>query len=84
MPSLQPPHTTRVQPAPFPTRPPVLRHMARIGDFREAFLTPELVAQHGAEDKLSNVRWGGKWAPSWMGGGLGTAREEGLGQRRTS
>ncbi|KAG2435847.1 hypothetical protein HXX76_007042 [Chlamydomonas incerta] len=35
---------------------PVLRHMARIGDFREAFLSPELVARHGAEDGIANVR----------------------------
>ncbi|MEW5314804.1 MAG: hypothetical protein WDW38_006273 [Sanguina aurantia] len=30
----------------------VLRHMARVGDFREAFLSPELVAAFGSEDKL--------------------------------
>ncbi|KAG2498182.1 hypothetical protein HYH03_003937 [Edaphochlamys debaryana] len=36
----------------------VLRHMARIGDFREAFLSPELVAGHGAEDGLHNIRDG--------------------------
>jgi hypothetical protein len=30
--------------------------MARIGDFREAFLSPELVAQHGREDGISNIR----------------------------
>uniref|UniRef100_A0A7R9YSI3 Oxidation resistance protein 1 n=1 Tax=Chlamydomonas euryale TaxID=1486919 RepID=A0A7R9YSI3_9CHLO len=35
---------------------PVLRHMARIGDFREALLSPELVAQHGAVDGVTNVR----------------------------
>eukprot|EP00198_Chlamydomonas_reinhardtii_P002645 XP_001691981.1 predicted protein [Chlamydomonas reinhardtii] len=34
----------------------VLRHMARIGDFREAFLSPELVSTHGAEDGIVNVR----------------------------
>ncbi|GFR52476.1 hypothetical protein Agub_g15045, partial [Astrephomene gubernaculifera] len=34
----------------------VLRHMARIGDFREAFLSPELVAAHGAEDGIANIR----------------------------
>jgi len=35
---------------------PVLRHMARIGDFREAFLSPELVTAHGAEDGITNIR----------------------------
>ncbi|GLC41538.1 hypothetical protein PLESTM_001212500 [Pleodorina starrii] len=34
----------------------VLRHMARIGDFREAFLSPQLVATHGSEDGISNIR----------------------------
>ena len=35
---------------------PVLRHMARIGDFREAYMSPELVTAFGAEDGLTNVR----------------------------
>lgn len=30
--------------------------MARIGDFREAFLSPELLAAHGAHDGLANIR----------------------------
>eukprot|EP00798_Chlamydomonas_sp_ICE-L_P000839 gene839-33570_t len=34
----------------------VLKHMARIGDFREAFLSPEMVAAHGREDGLQNIR----------------------------
>ncbi|GAX76085.1 hypothetical protein CEUSTIGMA_g3528.t1 [Chlamydomonas eustigma] len=34
----------------------VLRHMSRIGDFREAFLSPELVTSFGSEDGLTNVR----------------------------
>ncbi|GIL82720.1 hypothetical protein Vretimale_8294 [Volvox reticuliferus] len=34
----------------------VLRHMARIGDFREAFLSPQLVATHGSEDGITNIR----------------------------
>ncbi|KAG2451189.1 hypothetical protein HYH02_003796 [Chlamydomonas schloesseri] len=34
----------------------VLRHMARIGDFREAFLSPELVSRHGSEDGIVNIR----------------------------
>jgi len=36
--------------------PAVLRHMARIGDFREAFLTPELMHEHGHLDGISNIR----------------------------
>lgn len=35
---------------------PVLRHMSRIGDFREAFLSPELVTAFGAEDYITNIR----------------------------
>lgn len=34
----------------------VLRHMARIGDFREAFLSPDLVAAHGPEDGITTIR----------------------------
>lgn len=34
----------------------VLRHMARIGDFREAFLCPDLITAHGAEDSIGFVR----------------------------
>ncbi|EFJ41453.1 hypothetical protein VOLCADRAFT_107660 [Volvox carteri f. nagariensis] len=34
----------------------ILRHMARIGDFREAFLSPYLVAVHGPEDGIYNIR----------------------------
>ena len=33
-----------------------LRHMARIGDFREAHISPELVSEFGSEDGLTNVR----------------------------
>jgi hypothetical protein len=32
--------------------------MARIGDFREALLCPELVNSHGYEDGVTNIRWG--------------------------
>ncbi|KAF6262460.1 TLD-domain-containing protein [Scenedesmus sp. NREL 46B-D3] len=31
----------------------VLRHMARIGDFREALLSPDLITAHGAEDGMA-------------------------------
>eukprot|EP00882_Tetradesmus_deserticola_P003737 GHRQ01003952.1.p1 GENE.GHRQ01003952.1~~GHRQ01003952.1.p1 ORF type:complete len:434 (+),score=147.57 GHRQ01003952.1:516-1817(+) len=34
----------------------VLRHMARIGDFREAFLSPDLITAHGAEDRITFIR----------------------------
>ncbi|WIA22309.1 hypothetical protein OEZ85_004625 [Tetradesmus obliquus] len=34
----------------------VLRHMARIGDFREAFLSPDLITAHGAEDHVTFIR----------------------------
>lgn len=34
----------------------VLRHMARIGDFREGFLTPELVHEFGHLDGVANIR----------------------------
>lgn len=34
----------------------VLRHMSRIGDFREAFLSPELVSAFGNEDGITNIR----------------------------
>ncbi|GIL55153.1 hypothetical protein Vafri_10748 [Volvox africanus] len=37
-------------------REAVLRHMARIGDFREAFLSPQLVATHGSVDGITNIR----------------------------
>lgn len=44
---------------PLPPGPAaVLRHMARIGDFREAFLSPQLVATHGVEDGITNIRCG--------------------------
>jgi hypothetical protein len=33
--------------------------MARIGDFREAFLCPDLITAHGAEDSVGFIRWGG-------------------------
>eukprot|EP00878_Enallax_costatus_P042631 GHUV01050054.1.p1 GENE.GHUV01050054.1~~GHUV01050054.1.p1 ORF type:complete len:254 (+),score=24.63 GHUV01050054.1:254-1015(+) len=33
----------------------VLRHMARIGDFREAFLSPDLITAHGAEDHITFI-----------------------------
>lgn len=36
---------------------PVLRAMARIGDFREALLSPELVSRFGADDGITNIRW---------------------------
>ncbi len=32
--------------------------MSRIGDFREAFLSPELVTAYGAEDYITNIRYG--------------------------
>lgn len=35
---------------------PVLRHMARIGDFREAFLCPDLITTHGGEDSIGFIR----------------------------
>lgn len=35
---------------------PVLRHMARVGDFREAFLCPDLVTTHGGEDGIGFIR----------------------------
>uniref|UniRef100_A0A7S3R957 Oxidation resistance protein 1 n=1 Tax=Dunaliella tertiolecta TaxID=3047 RepID=A0A7S3R957_DUNTE len=34
----------------------VLRHMARIADFREGFLTPELVHEFGHLDGITNIR----------------------------
>lgn len=34
----------------------VLRHTARIGDFREAHLSPELVAEFGKEDGITCIR----------------------------
>jgi len=34
----------------------VLRHMARIGDFREAFLSPDLVTAYGTEDGIGFIR----------------------------
>ncbi|KAI8474832.1 MAG: hypothetical protein J3K34DRAFT_406742 [Monoraphidium minutum] len=34
----------------------VLRHMARIGDFREAFLCPDLITAYGAEDSIGFIR----------------------------
>mmetsp|Transcript_16630 Transcript_16630/g.30099 ORF Transcript_16630/g.30099 Transcript_16630/m.30099 type:complete len:366 (-) Transcript_16630:581-1678(-) len=34
----------------------VLRHTARVGDFREAFLCPELVLLHGHSDGVENIR----------------------------
>ncbi|KAF8057677.1 PAP17 [Scenedesmus sp. PABB004] len=34
----------------------VLRHMARIGDFREAFLSPDLITAHGAGDRVTFIR----------------------------
>jgi hypothetical protein len=36
----------------------VLRHMSRIADFREACLSPELVTAYGAEDYITNIRYG--------------------------
>jgi hypothetical protein len=30
--------------------------MARIGDFREAFLSPDLITAHGAEDNITFIR----------------------------
>jgi hypothetical protein len=30
--------------------------MSRIGDFREAFLCPDLITSHGAEDGVGFVR----------------------------
>jgi hypothetical protein len=30
--------------------------MARIGDFREAFLCPDLITAHGQEDNISFIR----------------------------
>ncbi|KAL6759905.1 TLD-domain-containing protein [Haematococcus lacustris] len=35
---------------------PVLRHMARIGDFREGCLAPDLVARHGHMDGVTSIR----------------------------
>jgi hypothetical protein len=35
---------------------PILRHAARIGDFREAYLCPDLVSALGNEDKLTFIR----------------------------
>ena len=47
------------RPRPATLRPtsPVLRHMARIGDFREAFLCPDLITAHGAQDGVGFIRW---------------------------
>jgi hypothetical protein len=34
----------------------VLRHMARIGCYREAFLSPDLITAHGTQDNVTFIR----------------------------